>query len=319
MDNAITAPAGHTAKNGRPCDGALIAPARYGDDGWEYYNWNPTPEKGQQETFRALEMCHLYHASGAAEDRELIETIRRSEAMFSPPTEGPPHRLPGANRFSVEAIHPLNDEKDQCGWAEFPRFAYYQGVPGNEAWPEKVMEAELAAITQTVEQMQADDLTMEEVIATNVSPPNVVLCKGLTQVTMGCPHTVYNGGLCRATVRYFDARARRPGLPPGCAALVDSLSTDMSEVGVELCNLGDAEQELVVQAGAFGEHSFTSLAVMNGSGGAGGGAQPIGGKHFMVVLPPRSKVRCVAGLRRFVNDPSYRFPWHSRVIPVPFQ
>lgn len=47
---------------------------------------------------------------------------------------------------------------------------------------------------------------------------------------MGSPHTVYNGGLCRATARYFDARAKRPGLPPGCAALVDSLARDMNEL-----------------------------------------------------------------------------------------
>lgn len=118
MDNSIIAPPGHTAKNvvgatERPCEGALIAPARFGDDGWEYYNWNPSPEKGQQETFRALEMCHLYHASGAVEDYELIDSIRISEAMFPPPVEGPPHRLPGINRFCAEAIHPMNHEKDQ--------------------------------------------------------------------------------------------------------------------------------------------------------------------------------------------------------------
>ena len=38
MDNAMTAPAGHTNKLGADCSGALIAPARYGDDGWSYYS-----------------------------------------------------------------------------------------------------------------------------------------------------------------------------------------------------------------------------------------------------------------------------------------
>ena len=38
MDNAMTAPAGHTNKLGADCSGALIARARYGDDGWSYYS-----------------------------------------------------------------------------------------------------------------------------------------------------------------------------------------------------------------------------------------------------------------------------------------
>ena len=94
------------------------------------------------------------------------------------------------------------------------------------------------------------------------------------------------------------------------AALVDSLSHD--EVGLQLLNLSDnVSAELIVQAGAFAEHSFLSL---------NGQALPGEPKHFSVRLPPNGRLRCVAGLRRCVNDPTYAFPWHrGGVIPVPFQ
>ena len=50
-------------------------------------------------------------------------------------------RLPGANRFTPEAVQAYNNEKDQGGWAEYARFEYYSGS-GNPDWPEAVMEAE---------------------------------------------------------------------------------------------------------------------------------------------------------------------------------
>eukprot|EP01051_Picozoa_sp_SAG22_P027396 SAG22_NODE_9150_length_607_cov_1.007874_2_plen_92_part_00 len=91
----------------------------------------------------------------------------------------------------------------------------------------------------------------------------------------------------------------------------------MTEVGIALCNLSDVEQELIVQAGAFGEHSFTSLLAP----GADGEPQhrPVAGKYITIVLPASSKLNCTARMARFVNDPSYAFPWHGRGIPIPFQ
>ena len=46
---------------------------------------------------------------------------------------------------------------------------------------------------------------------------------GLTQVTMGAPRSLYNGGLLRATVRYFDVT---PSLAlPGLASKVRSFGS----------------------------------------------------------------------------------------------
>ena len=71
--------------------------------------------------------------------------------------------------------------------------------------------------------MKGDSRDVSQIIAENRWPPNPVVTKGLTQVTMGSPQPVYNGGLLRAQVRYFDPGDARAGLPGDVAALVDKL------------------------------------------------------------------------------------------------
>ena len=143
-----------------------------------------------------------------------------------------------------------------------------------------------------------------------------MLTKGLTQVTMGTPQSIYNGGLLRATVRYYDADAERPGLPADVAALVDHL--DAGSVGVQLVNCSrDESRRLIVQAGAFGEHTFTEVRTDSGEEETPA-ATAVNGRYVAVDLPPAAKVRLDAGLSRFSNDPSYAFPWHGDEIPIPF-
>ena len=75
---------------------------------------------------------------------------------------------------------------------------------------------------------------------------------------LGAPHSVYHGGLLRATVRYYDKDLCRPGVPQDVGALVDKLTSD--GVGIQLVNLNrNQTRNLIVQAGAFGEHEFTTV------------------------------------------------------------
>jgi hypothetical protein len=148
-------------------------------------------------------------------------------------------------------------------------------------------------------------------------PQQVVLTKGLTQVTTGAPQATYNGGLMRATVRYYDQDRGRPGLPPDTAALVDELRPNGA--GIQLVNTNRNEtRRVIVQAGAFGEHDFTELRYQQ-NGQDGDTVQKVHGKSFAVTLPPSTSIRIDAGMNRFVNKPGYAFPWHGNKIPVPFQ
>ncbi|GAA3850806.1 hypothetical protein GCM10022403_097910 [Streptomyces coacervatus] len=64
--------------------------------------------------------------------------------------------------------------------------------------------------------------------------------------------------LAQARLRYQDAEARRAGLPPNVAARVTSI--DPEATTVELVNLSpEAERTVIVQAGAFAEHTITTV------------------------------------------------------------
>ena len=303
-------------------DGQLIMPTRYGPDGWCYdppvgpSNDDILPRRGVYTgpiPWRMQELAHLYHASMSTEDYELITRIRDGEV-----------------ERDWNEIGDRGGEKNG-GETEFARFQYYDGL--NPDWPEKILSAEYRWAVEAFDKIRLDDRTVEEIITTNYFPPNPVFTKGLTQVTMGAPQSVYNGGLLRSTVRYYDRDNARPGLPKDVAALVDKLGSDV--VGIQLVNLSRTEtRNAIVQAGAFGEHQFTVLKhrEMSQEGlhqnpylwlrserSYSGKEIPVNAKYFAVQLPPSTSIRLEVGMRRFVNNPSYAFPWHGETIPVPFQ
>jgi len=286
-------------------DGQLLVPVRYGPDGWD---WNPAPGRGVQDgiemrgywleptPLRGQDIMHLYHASMAREDYELITQVRDGDVA----------------RDWNEVGLALGEKN--WGNTEFARFQYYDGK--NPGWPEQILQAEYQTALKTYEGMRADERSALDIIATNQIPGQPVLTKGLTQVALGAPQSVYNGGLLRATVRYFDEDRGRPGLPLDVAALVDELGPET--VGLQLVNTSRHEKRrLIVQSGAFGEHQFTQLKYRQ-EGRDGETVTTADGKYFAVELPPSTAIRVEAGLKRFVNAPSYAFPWHGDGMPVPF-
>ncbi len=262
-------------------DGHLLVPIRITPDGWDRSSAIP---------LRVYESAHIYHMSMSQEDYDLIDRLR----------EGDKER-----DWNEVTFH--GDRR--ADWqTEYSRFQYYDGK--NPDWPEKALTAQYNQAVNAYELLKADDRDAAQLIADNDEPPNPVYTKVLTQTTMGAPHSVYHGGLLRATVRYFDADRMRPGLPPDVGALVDELRAD--GVGVQLVNTSPTEtRSVIVQSGAFGEHQFTNMR-------SGNDVVPVNGKYFTVQLPPSTSIRIDAGLKRFVNDPSYAFPWHGDKIPVPF-
>ena len=59
---------------------------------------------------------------------------------------------------------------------------------------------------------------------------------------------------------------------------------------------------MVVQAGAYGEHQFVSVAVA-------GVHVPVGGSHVAVDLEPGCGGRLVLQTTRYANQPTFAFPW----------
>ena len=61
-----------------------------------------------------------------------------------------------------------------------------------------------------------------------------------------------------------------------------------------------------MQAGAMGEHNFTSARVNTGETVQ---TVPVNGMYLRVQLPPNTEIDLELGMERFVNAPSYKHPW----------
>jgi hypothetical protein len=89
-------------------------------------------------------------------------------------------------------------------------------------------------------------------------------------------------------------------------------------------------REVIVQAGAFGEHQFTKVKYQVRSDPEA--LQPdhftrpsfrladrtanVNRKFFAVRLAPGTGLTLEMGITRFANRPGYVFPWHGDTIPV---
>ena len=142
------------------------------------------------------------------------------------------------------------------------------------------------------------------------------------QLTLGGPQQIYNGGLMHTRLRYFDAQARRPGLPPDVAALVEKVEAERTVV--RLVNLnGNQTRELIIQAGALGEHRFgtatwqSRASVWPGELGGYAGSSAaadlrreerrveVNSTHCPVRLPPGMEITLDLQTQRYVNEPAY--------------
>ncbi|MBN1640863.1 MAG: hypothetical protein JXA09_06485 [Anaerolineae bacterium] len=250
-------------------DGQIVVPFRYGDAGWFDYR----PLEGRH-------YVHLYHMTRSAADlARLRERFPDRSTWYDRPL-----RLGKAGHF----------------WPE-PWYGYLAGEhPG---YPEQVLDDTYQGMCQRLDRIDGDDWS--QVASWDVhhwQDLNPVIPEGLVQMTMGTPAAIYHGGLLHASVRYFDPAARRAGLPPGVAALVEAISEE--GVRVRLVNVDPlAPRDVLLQAGAYGEHRFTEARV------AGGGAPlAIGDRYLTVRLGPGAEARLDLGMARYANVPSYAFP-----------
>ena len=206
--------------------------------------------------------------------------------------------------------------------------AYLEG--GYPEYPVDILRHNHAQVYQRLAFMRDDQQDPSTYGDAYLQVRNPITVEGLVQLTMGAPLFMYNGGLLMARLRYFDPQRRRPGLPLDVAALVESLADERAVL--HLVNLHPTqEREVLLQAGAFGEHSFTLVAyqqrrpISAEEAGAGHAhatlyqqtvqgqledrTVAVQGRHFTVCLQAGAAIRLDLGMERFVNKPSYALPW----------
>lgn len=268
----------------------FVAPYRYGDHGW--FDYQP---------LSPVYPTAIWAASMEDVDWQRIETIRQDESFD--------WNAVGVFRTKEESGH------------ERPWLSYLAGR--NPDYPTRMLQAAYGAVCRRLDLIRADDADLTQVNIHHWQELNPVVTEALVQLTLGAPQIVYNGGLLIAPLRYFDADRLRPGLPEDVAALVESVRAD--EVVVTLVNLSPfATRRVIVQAGSFGEHRFTTASYDQRTS-----EYPSSQKRYappavttelqsvtvdattlQVELPPATIIRLALGMSRFVNDPTYALPWN---------
>ena len=201
----------------------LHVPFRHSDRGW--FDYNP---------MLMSVPTALWHHTASTADRERIERLRAAS---------------GYDWRTVRAFR----SKEEAGHEE-PWFAFLAG--DDPAYPERILRAAQAQVRHRLTRMarhRDDDIPEADIHLWQQSNP--VVTEALVQLTWGAPQVIYNGGLQQARVRYYDAQARRPGLPASVAALVSRIDPDATVI--DLVNLDPLTgRSLVIQAGAFAEDTI---------------------------------------------------------------
>ena len=266
-----------------------VAPYRYGDEGW--FDYQP---------LSPIYPTAIWNVSLNQADWERIEAIRAQEPID--------WRSVGVFRTKEESGH------------ERPWLRYLAG--DNPDYPTQILQAAYGTVCRRLALIEADEADLTQVNIHHWQELNPVVTEALVQLTLGAPQIIYNGGLLFSHVRYFDPDRQRPGLPLDVAALVESVEAE--RVVVTLVNLSPfAMRRLIIQAGGFGEHRFTTAAYEERTSDYPGSqkryAAPqlatapttvaVDAPTVQVELPPAMMIRLELGMKRFVNDPSYALPW----------
>ncbi|MET8846999.1 hypothetical protein [Amycolatopsis sp. NPDC004625] len=271
----------------------LHVPYRYADRGW--FDYNPM--------LLAVPMA-LWHHSAAPADRQRIERLR------------------AAAGHDWRTVRPFRS-KEEAGHEE-PWFAFLAG--DDPAYPERILAAAQAQVRHRLARMErhrGQDVAEADIHVWQQANP--VVTEALVQLTWGGPQVLYNGGLQQARVRYYDAEAARPGLPPSVAALVSRI--DPEATVVDLVNLDPrADRTVIVQAGAFGEDTIRTVhhTVCEDPSWIGGlydygHSEPrvtsaetrVDGPWLSVRLPRSTSVRLTLHLELRTRPPSYRTPFDA--------
>jgi hypothetical protein len=268
----------------------LLVPYRRSDKGW--FDWNPV---------HIAVPFALWHFSNDPADLARLRMLREQSG------------------FDWRTVRPVR-EKEESGH-EDAWFTYLEG--DNPDYPEKILAAAQYQVRRRLALMaEHGGKPVDEADIHIWQLVQPIVTEALTQLTLGGPQVVYNGGQLQTRVRWFDALERRPGLPADVAALVTSI--DPEAVTVELVNLSAVhEREVILQGGAWAENEINTVSYDSLEGEWTGsfydyiGAEivssetlePVNGPYLTIALPPGTRLKLVLNMTLHAHPQTYLAPW----------
>ena len=288
---------------GEDRDGVWHTPHKHFDSGWTDYR--------PASPFHAI---HLWSKTFSEEDRARIERTR------------------GAFEWSAVTIAEKPFSVKHYNTNTVPWYEFISGrSPG---YPEELLRANSRLLDQQLARLRSDDGDPDrwgEVEQINDYPDSLsmqidgyaihawqefcpVYFESLVQLQWGQPMHISHGGFQHATFRYYDAATQRPGLPEGVSALVSEIDTDSATL--TLANTSAATQHVVIQAGAFAEHTITGVIEANQPATSFSEGTP----WLAIDLVPEASVELTISMTRYSRTPTYETPWSPRESwPQPLQ
>jgi hypothetical protein len=176
--------------------------------------------------------------------------------------------------------------------------SYLEGK--NPTYPETALRSDLGRVRQRVEGMRNDTTTPDTRLADDPMTYNPASVNSLIEQMLGGLPPGKVGSILHCRLRYFDPANKRAGIPDDVAALVERMNGE--QVTLTLVNVNQLEERrLVVQAGGYGEHRFTT-ATLDGE------KTTVDGPHLAVRLSPGAGAHVVLSMKRYVATPTMAFP-----------
>lgn len=202
---------------------------------------------------------------------------------------------PAADEIYYLSQNPSDRERvGNDGWWE-----YLEGK--NPNYPEQALRRDFGNIRNRVEGIRRDPTTPDTRLSDDPMKYNPASIRALHELMQGGFAPGKTGSILHCRVRYFDADRRRAGIPQDVAALIEKMTAD--SVTISLVNTSQLEpRTVVVQAGGYGEHQFTTVS-------ADGKTSPVNASKLTVRLAPGSGTKLALSMKRYANAPSLAFPW----------
>ncbi len=191
---------------------------------------------------------------------------------------------------------------DRRDLRRIPKKGWIGFLEGNDPeYPEKTLRLDLESVRKAARKIDEDPTTPDTRLADWFMSFNPARTEALNNLMLG---GYYSTGVVRtlhSRLRYFDPAKRRSGPPEDVAALVDKLTAD--SVSVTLVNLNPVHpRELIVQAGAYAEHRFTTVKRK-------GQEERIDGSSVTIRLKSGCGDHLTFQMRRYANQPTLLPPW----------
>jgi len=208
----------------------------------------------------------------------------------------------GPSRYTAGALEIYYLSMDRDDLRRAPRNSWLAFLDGeNPDYPEQALRGDFERVRSRAEKMHNDPTTPDTRLADDPMSINPASIHSLLALMLGGIHPGHRGAILNCRVRYFDPVARRAGVPPDVAALVEKMTAD--EVTLTLVNVSQvAAREVTIQAGGYGEHQFRSVTRDRQT-------LPIDGTDLTLKLAPGAGSRLTFKMDRYANPPTLLAPW----------